>query len=234
MRLRPPTATYDNLIVHMRREGDPLNPSSEGSSDRDGLVDLVPRLLRGADADTAARIAAQLSKLYARSLRMRSRKDVPDQRLRGAGAVDRVTAAILAHMGVDPLVVAWLVRVSNGFGIVDDATGQDLGYLCNDVRPGRMDSTSSMQLGPTAFWHGEGSIGVDAATFPETVATSCRGRPLRTVFSHPALDALDLTIIETSECNGCFWFVVDADMQALSPGDLVAAFPRSSTTQASS
>jgi len=219
------TEAYRRIIACIELGENPLGLTEGEIADHAEIVDAVNLALDGMDRETAERVAAALSHHYAKKLWTHPVEPVDDHALRDAGALDRITAGLIAHMGIDPLKVAWLAHICRGVDLMDRDTLETRITVSTTSAPGRANNATIVHLSPTAIWHGEGVIGIDDGIIPETVATACIGRPLREVFTHPVFDAHDFVIARIDNENDRTWIDVTADMRALSPGDLLGIAP---------
>lgn len=215
-----PHGAHLAIMKRIRGGADPFGLTPAQLSNDAHVVGVVNRAAHGLDAPTAARMAAHLASMRADEA---SHADERHVRTDG-GALDRLSSEILAHQGVDPLLIDWAAWISLGLSLQHDQLGMT-GYVCVDVAPGREDTTTNLPLSPGVMWHGEGSIAIEGASVPEIVATACRDMPLRKVFRHPVFDRHDLSIREVSRVNDHLWLVLDADMRALTPRELLGMAP---------
>jgi hypothetical protein len=215
-----PYGAHLAIMKRIRGGTDPFGLTPVQLSNDGHVVGVVNRAAHGLDASTAARIAAHLA-----SMRADEASHADERHLRtDGGSLDRLSAELLAHLGVDPLIVDWAAWISLGLSLQHDHANMG-GYVCVDTPPGGEGTTTNLHMSPGVLWHGEGSIAIEGASLPDTVSAACAGMPLRRVFTHPVFDRHDLTIREVSHVNDHLWLVLDADMRALTPEQLIAIAP---------
>lgn len=203
-------------------QDDPLTMIEDGRIP-DDAQDIVNQALDGIDRTRAANLATALAARYAVRLGLDASEGFGDHRLRDAGAVDRVTATLLQHMEIDPLVCAWIANDVRTAEIIDDETFEVVAHVCSLHAPGRGTNETTVRIADGVTWYGTGHVGIES--LPHTIAATCDGRMLREVLSHPALDPLALRITSVEEHPDITTLSVDADMRALSPADLLAMGP---------
>jgi len=144
-------------------------------------------LLRGVDDAVADAISACLPTIM---------KDRRTGEPRAGTDIDTVFARLVAHMGIDPLVVCWIARCNGAgtFSLGDAAIQLDTWSDLGDHHGSRVAFTEG------ATWHDDGSVVV--ARLPATVMASCVGRPLADIVSHPVLDELGLVVKRAVEDKG--------------------------------
>lgn len=201
---------------------DPLSLRQGGDIPHDAIA-AVNHALDGLDRGRAERLATLLAIRYAVRLGIDPPEGWGDHRLRDSGAVDIVTASLLVHHGIDPLVTAWIAHDARTAEIIDPDTDEVAASVCSRFAPGRANNETVVSLGGNAFWYGTGHAGVIG--LPSTVAASCVGRRLADVVSHPVLDGFALVVEDVEEHDDIVCLRVDADMRALSPQDLLRLSP---------
>lgn len=132
----------------------------------------------------------------------------------GAVRLDAVSAALLRQRGVEPVVAAVLCRLACPGEI------QDKGGIFAELR-GNGGANDLIELHPhehaTPTWYANLSMLSHLPAIPHTVATTLIRKPLGRLLSHPALDALGLTIaaidVKAAWCNvtiaGNRWHAAD-------------------------
>jgi hypothetical protein len=211
------------LLDHLEAiSDDPLSMTENGRIP-DDAHSIVNQALDGIDRTRAAHLAAALAARYAARLGLDAPEGYGDHRLRDAGAVDLVTAHLLTHMEIDPLVCAWIANDVRTAEIIDDETFEVVANVCSLHAPGRGTNETTVRIADGVTWYGTGHVGIES--LPHTIAATCGGRMLSKVLSHPALDPLHLRITAVEEHADTTTLSVDADMRALSPSDLVAMGP---------
>lgn len=193
----------DPLRVVQGRRGTSLGrvPSQTDRGDWPGDWDVNPRApgpiakaveaaLLGMDDATRARISRSLNTLMG------------DASLGPAGDpsdVDAVLARLIAHLGVDPLMAAWLARVSSGSVV---AVNHPSGFA-SPLALITLGMGNAFEFHRHLYWQPNGIVSIrmrsdlDADGFdhiPESVAAAAVGRPLSALISHPVFDALDCSI----------------------------------------
>jgi hypothetical protein len=178
---------------------------------RSPIADAVDAGLRGLDDAARARVSRSLITLMG---------DVSLGPVGPPSDMDAVLARLLAHLGVDPLMTAWLARVASGAVVnVNHPSGfvSPLALLTQGMG-------SAFEFHRHVHWQPDGIVtlrmrsdlnteGLDQ--IPETVAAAAVGQPLSALVSHPVLDALAPTIA----------FVERDDFVKTSPGLLVGTAP---------
>lgn len=106
---------------------------------------------------------------------------------RGLVGMDVVSAAILAHNGINPAVAAVCGLIGKTAGFEHGASR----WVVTDRA--FMTPLASNHAG---YWMSTRSCFDGLAVMPPSIAMQAAGRPLRDVLSHPAIDPLALTIAE--------------------------------------
>lgn len=161
-----------------------LSPQTTGMLDarRDGL-DHVPGF-GGPDMETE--IANALVGRMSSKIRETIHKEAYTGRLR----MDNISAALIAHHGLNPALLAMLRHLLDSVEVVDTEfdverwTVVRLGYKVGHVLFAR---------DPDILLNAELSM-LHLPLLPDTVVATIIGRPLRDLLSHPALDAQDIRI----------------------------------------
>jgi hypothetical protein len=138
----------------------------------------------------------------------------------GFGTVDRldaIGARLMAHVGIDPLVLTWISNVTRSHCPMSDRGDGQVAEV--GTRAIGEDSETSVALDDDSLWDCTG--GVFVRSMPETVMVSAIGRPLADVLSHPVLDPLGMTIsgIEV-EPSGWISIQVDAKLEPVTTDEL--------------
>lgn len=182
---------------------------------QDAVDEAVKHALTGVDAATAARMAASLQRLL-------------DARPDPTCDIDMITAELLAHLGVDPLTVAWLSAASRCISVQDDDDMDTVIDIDSDLRPHECATqcSTTTTLGATTWWKAGGVLLVK--DLPGTVVANAVGRPLREILSHPVLDRHDLVVATADLERGGFPAELDCHVPPMvaTPQWLVSAFPR--------
>lgn len=129
----------------------------------------------------------------------------------GFGTVDRldvIGARLMAHVGIDPLVLTWISTVTRSHCPLfdrDDDQAAEVG-----TRTIGVDSETSVAIGARTVWDCTGRIIVKG--LPDTVLATAPGRRLSHVLSHPLLDPLEITItgVDVRETG---WIALDIDVE---------------------
>lgn len=117
----------------------------------------------------------------------------------GRRHVDLVTARLVAHSGLEPLMVAWLSAVRNGIHMTNE-NGSDVLEIDARTTPAESQTCGTMVvLAPDIVWEARGTMLV--AYLPDAIVAAAAGRPLVDIVSHPVLDPLGL-VIEEAELAG--------------------------------
>lgn len=171
-------------IVDAADRGDNPLGIDEPLRNADAVEDAVYRGMCGLEADAAARVAASLKALEKdRRPTVGNQQCLPD--------LDAVTAELLLHMDIDPLMVAWMARVCQAFTVQDDDTMDS--FLQMDGYTAPTDSLcDTLVLLDDVCWMATGTLIVPG--LPDSTVIAAVGRPLRDVVSHPVLDRHPLTI----------------------------------------
>lgn len=167
--------------------------------------------LRGLDDATRARVSRSLFMLMG---------DVSLGPVGRHSDMDAVLARLLAHLGVDPLMAAWLARVASGAVVsVNHPSGfaSPLALLTQGMG-------SAFEFHRHIHWQPDGIVTLRMRSemnseglgdIPDTVAAVAVGQPLSALISHPVLDALAPTIA----------FIERDDFIKMSPSLLVGIAP---------
>lgn len=102
--------------------------------------------------------------------------------------MDRVTATMLASLGIDPWAAARIAHEAAGVGIVD-GHGDRVALLLPDA----MKHTIHDDRHGLTLRSGE-VVRITIPPVPESAITAATGGPLAALVSHPVLDALDLAV----------------------------------------
>jgi len=144
--------------------------------------------LKGVDGATRSRAACSLRAMMGDSSLGRTDR---------TSDVDAVLASLVAHLGVDPLVAAWLARCSTG-DVLDiqrpDGTTAPLSVQVH--RTFAAVGATMFHFAPHCTWHSGGMV--HASALPDTLLVCSTGLPLREIVSHPALDGHALTVEEAT------------------------------------
>lgn len=108
--------------------------------------------------------------------------------------MDVVTATLLAHLGIDAASALILSDALGKTGKIIQIVGRDNDYatLPDAVRVTGSEMKWTTAMGGGVSW---GSTGVvRTPPLPETVASAMVGKSLRTIVSHPVLDAYDFVV----------------------------------------
>lgn len=157
---------------------------------RNPIADAVDAGLRGLDDAARARVSRSLCTLMG---------DVSLGPIGQPSDMDAVLARLLAHLGVDPLMAAWLTRVASGAVVNVD-------HPCGFVSPFAFLTQgmgSAFEFHRHLYWQPDGIVTIRMRSqlntdgfeqIPESVAAAAVGRPLSELLSHPVFDALGSTI----------------------------------------
>lgn len=204
-------------ILHVADIADD-NPLNLGKTDilTQAAEDRMEAILTGADVTTMKRLANSLGVACATEDHSRG---VPTE----TGDLDEVSTLLMRHMGLSPLVVAWMARTGEGVEVMQ---GNDmLAEIDIWSDPTHEQCTTRVFLAPTVSWLAIGALAVDLMDMPETVIGALEGRPLRDAFSHPALDALGMTITGVEhrrvDDERCTVLSVDRPRRMMTPADLL-------------
>lgn len=127
-------------------------------------------------------VAASLSRAYAAKERYAD----------GRRDIDWLTAGLIAHVGLEPLMVAWLAATCDSIYIFDEDKNQIL-EIDSRVNPTESLTCGTMVvLGPNVVWEACGTMIV--TNIPDALVLAAPGRPLASMVSHPLLDPLGLVI----------------------------------------
>ena len=100
--------------------------------------------------------------------------------------MDAVSAALLAHHGVNP-AVAVIVGLIAGTAEFAEGSGQCVVTDRSVLAP--------LHMGRAGFWTSSRGVLDGLPPLPETACLAAEGRPLREIVSHPALDPLPLVVL---------------------------------------
>lgn len=142
--------------------------------------DCIKRALQGMAPALATEVARSLDR-YVRQ----ERDDLTTD-------IDPLTAELLAHLGVDPLAVAWLSAVCCGIIVHDDAIMSQVCEIDGQMRPDMPLCDTSVTIGEDSWWKSKGTLMVFPG--PHSALTASVGRKLSALVSHPVLDRHDLVI----------------------------------------
>lgn len=110
--------------------------------------------------------------------------------IQGRLRLDDVSAALIRHLGMEPVVLAMLCHLVGDVEVVDTSR-------CVEEATIILMRDAGARIVPTpgtrVLWNAERSAFMVPA-LPEQLLTLVVGRPLSGVMSHPALDTLDLTV----------------------------------------
>lgn len=209
MKYRVSLRTMTNLISIAENEDD--NPFGLTSfSYTQDLVDRIETALHGVDADTAVRLQASLEAAYENENRGRTTMH---------GDLDGLMVELIKHLGLDPLVVAWLARVGEALSLTGDGSPDHDIDVDPWTAPEDASCDTQVALGPDAMWNA--AHGVSIREIPETVQAVIIGRPLRELLRHPVLDRHEITITGAeSRDEGVTDLTVDYKMEMLEASDL--------------
>lgn len=164
--------------------------------------------LGGAPSDVAARMERHLF------------DDPCNTTHQGFGTVDRldvIGARLMAHVGIDPLVLTWISNVTRSHCTLFDRADNHAAEVGTQAIGG--ESETSVGLDGSTVWDCTGCILV--RSLPETVMASAAGRPLVDILSHPVLDPLALTMTGTEvEHSGWISIHVDAKLEPVTTDEL--------------
>ena len=174
-----PIGMLNAVLKRVRRGDDPLGIGDRVTEQTDAEAEnLMMLALLGMDEATQLRVATSL-----RALMTNSRFGRTDR----ASDLDEYMAPILAHLGVDPLAVAWLSRCSTGESLM--VCRPDGGNTPLGMAPHRSfhdtDLPITFAFAPGFTWCTRGVLTVP--NLPSTLLSACVGRPLSDLLSHPAL-----------------------------------------------
>lgn len=106
--------------------------------------------------------------------------------------IDEVTAKLIAHIGLEPLMVAWLSALGDGVTILDEEMS-DIVVIDANADPHDGQSCRSMvNLSAHVTWHSCGIVSV--LHLPDTITIGSVAKRLSRIISHPVLDAYDFNI----------------------------------------
>jgi len=201
---------YDRVIEMIAVGDDPLGIGR--TEDYEVVKTAVLAALRGADRIQSTALVASMETMMA----LQDRDHV---------GIDIITARLIAHLGVDPLTLAWLamdgddlhLKIADGV-LIDHQTDDD-----------PMTPATTIHLGNGRWWESKGVVTIDEV-LPDSVLAASIGRPLATLVSHPVLDAHDLVIadahLSTIQASSPFVVVkVDRPAEQLTPDDLAKIKP---------
>lgn len=124
---------------------------------------------------------------------------------------DTITTALLSHRGINPAVLAYAATIVSPITVSNDdgyavamMAGQGITMVdmeC-DASPGAAWYSHEAFVrsnDPVPRVEGKASAGLfKVPRLPESVVTLMPGRPLRDIFTHPALDAFDLVVLDAA------------------------------------
>lgn len=137
--------------------------------------------------------------------------------------LDPAFVHMLAHAGLDPVVVCWLVVAGGTLDVDDLRSGYRLAHVTGLAADDPQNGTEIL-CADTVVWQQRGRIFSPA--LPDTVAGIIDGRPLREVLSHPVLDPLPIAIVRADQRETVTHIHTDHAPVAASVEELVAAMPR--------
>lgn len=132
---------------------------------------VVGRSLSGVDEATRDRLVAALAERGMTTL----------------SSIDELTARMIAHAGIDPLVATWLAAISFESAEVQDGDGATLAVV--DLASAYDDpgSLNRVEIGAGIAWFSNGILAM--ACVPETLVQVLTGGPLTALVTHPVLDS---------------------------------------------
>lgn len=144
---------------------------------------------------------------------------------RTARHMDAITAAVLLHMGIEPAGALAMLEAVLATGErrmqIADADADDTHWVV-DANAGLWRVKLDAADGPGAMWISNGELVI--AELPETIMAAAAGRPLRDIVSHPALDALPLTVAYAASAGGetalTIAGTIRGSMEGFTDGDL--------------
>jgi len=102
-------------------------------------------------------------------------------------SVDELTARMIAHAGVDPLVATWLASIS--FDSAEVQNGDGVALVVVDLASAYDDpgSLNRVEIGADTAWFSKGMLTMPCV--PETLVQVLTGGPLTALVTHPVLDS---------------------------------------------
>lgn len=202
------------LRTAVQQGDDPLGLADLASDMRHGFAPAVKAAFRRVDDGMAAPLAESVAK------RLASCRTIGNPG--GLMPIDPLTATILAEMGIDPLLCAWVGLVAGCVDLDDDENGRIAATIDGTSPASSQDNWTTCTLHRTMIWAPREITLTE--TLPHTVLSAVEGLPLAAVLSHPALDRHALTIL-SSEVDERGSTVVRTNHSPVpaSTADLVAA-----------
>lgn len=168
------------VLDALQQDDDPLliaQWDDHGEADR--IEHAVGTALRGANPAETRRLVRSLER----------------RRLKSIRGIDDLTANLMAHAGVDPLVMAWLAEIDGSYAQLQGAKP----YATLDQQSTHEDghNVTGVRIGASVTWYACGTLVLDG--MPQTILAAAPGRPLRAIASHPLLDDRPFTIQDVDE-----------------------------------
>ena len=213
---------YYELVAAAARDGeDPLGIGGDaGVNDRDHVA-VIDAAIEGLDDERAKAVCRALRVRYADKMQIDGYDPDADDdtALRQASAIDRIASLVMAHMGIEPLMAAWLSEINRGdFVLHGDDRRIDVKVTIRGT---------SVSLGKDVQWRTGGSIEIpQLAGAPDTIMGVLEAGRFRDLVSHPVLDAIPLeTRFILTGAEGEFIVHVgihDETLCAITPGEMLA------------
>jgi hypothetical protein len=181
-------------ILHLaeHRGDNPLDLQTPDRMTRQSTDQIQKALIRP-NPDQMQRMAQSLETAHGTTDFSRGSPDA-------TGDLDEITARLILHQGLNPLTVAWMARSGEGVEVMiggETMAEVDIWTAADDP-----DCTTRVHLGRDVSWLTRGALALVDHTVPDTVACALPGRYLTTVFRHPVLDGMGLTVSEVDTGGG--------------------------------
>lgn len=177
----------------------------------------IDERLQGVRGDMAKAVATEIG----RHLEELTTFSNPDK----AVTIDPLFARLLAHEGVDPLVVCLLALQCGRLEVDDTVSGYRRALVFGSTPPADPANGTEILLGLNTVWTQKGTMYLPP-NLPDTVAVLLEGRPLRDVVSHPVLDTVPLTITSTDHRGSVIHIHTDFAPVCATVEELYRAMPR--------
>lgn len=205
------------LDLAERHDDNPLrltDPDKLTHASRTAIEDALVR----SDPETLVRMARSLHAAH-------GTQDCSRGMPTDTGDLDETSVRLMLHKGLNPLAVAWMARSGEGVEVMFD--DEMLAEIDIWSAPSEEQCTTRVHLADGVSWLAGGALALLDHNMPDIVVCALPGKPLSTVFSHPVLDGMDLTIaaVEEREVDGdeCTVVTVGGPHRLMNAQDLLEA-----------
>jgi len=208
-RLHVSVETHLRVVQAIRHGVDPLG-LQHGPTGHDEVAARIDLALCTIDDESRRRLVRSLGQIV--SVRRMPETDV-----------DELSARLMAHMGLEPITVAWLSALCDGIHVLSDDHQGPVVIIDHHNHPTDWDCETALLIGLKSWWQARGMISVPA--IPDTLAHQITGRPLRGIVSHPLLDDLTLHVRHADQDDGRLEILSTHLAQSASPEEIASIRP---------